>query len=79
MLTLRVDSGDYVAIGDDIIVQVYQSKNSTLTLSIDAPREVSIVRGELHDKQAGRPRSIQQRWENHPPKKDFVKRPARQD
>lgn len=77
MLTLRVESGDYIAIGDNIIVQVYRVNDSTFELSVEAPREVPIVRGELHDRQVGRPRSIQHRWENHPPKRDFINRPAR--
>lgn len=76
MLTLRVNSGDYVAIGDNIFVQVYQVQGSTFALSIDAPKDVPIVRGELHEKTADCPQSIRQRWEHHPPKKGTVKRSA---
>ena len=74
MLTLRVESGDYVAIGDNIFVQVYQVKDSTFALSIDAPKEVPIVRGELHEKTAACPESIRQRWQQHPPRKPSVRR-----
>ncbi len=68
MLSLRITSGDYIAIGDDIVVQVTQAQGSAFNVSIDAPREVPIVRGALHERAAARPDCIQRKWDAHPPK-----------
>ncbi len=50
MLTLGRKPGEYVVIGDDIIVKVIKC-NDGLRLAIDAPKDVSIIRGELYEKQ----------------------------
>ncbi|MGI6226150.1 MAG: carbon storage regulator, partial [Peptococcales bacterium] len=41
--------GEYIVIGDSIIVKVVRSENGDLRLAIDAPKEVSIVRGEIFE------------------------------
>ena len=50
MLTLGRKPGEYVVIGDNIIVKVIKS-NEGLRLAIDAPKDVPIIRGELYEKQ----------------------------
>ena len=47
MLALRLNAGEYVKIGDNIRVSVTKGKNEALTLSIDAPKELEILRGEV--------------------------------
>jgi len=49
MLVLGRKPGEYVMIGSDIKVQVVKAENGNLRLAIDAPREVSIVRGEVYE------------------------------
>lgn len=49
MLVLGRKPGEYVVIGEDIIVKVVKSEDGDLRLAIDAPRDVSIVRGEVHE------------------------------
>ena len=49
MLTLGRDSGEYVVIGGDIVVQVVEVGNQ-LRLAIGAPEELSIERGENYEK-----------------------------
>ena len=49
MLTLGRESGQYVVIGGDIIVQVVEVGNQ-LRLAIDAPRHLTIERGENYEK-----------------------------
>ena len=45
MLSLNLKDGEYLTIGDDIVIQVFTS--STIRLAVQAPREVPIVRGEV--------------------------------
>lgn len=49
MLSLGRKPGEYVVIGDDIVIQVI-SIDGDLRLAIDAPRSVSVVRGEVYEK-----------------------------
>lgn len=51
MLVIGRKPGEYVVINDNIIVRVIKSEDGDLRLAIDAPRVISIVRGELHNKQ----------------------------
>lgn len=54
MLSLGRNPGEYLVIGEDIIIQVV-SMEGDLRLSIDAPRDVSIVRGEVYEKSHDKP------------------------
>ncbi len=47
MLVLTRKVGERIQIGDDIIVVVTKSAGNRVTLGIEAPRDVRIVRGEL--------------------------------
>jgi carbon storage regulator len=47
MLVLGRKPGEYIMIGDNIKVKVVRSENGDLRLAIDAPREVTITRGEV--------------------------------
>jgi carbon storage regulator len=47
MLVLGRKPGEYVMIGGNIMVKVVKSEDGHLRLAIDAPREVTIVRGEI--------------------------------
>ncbi|KMY55504.1 carbon storage regulator [Bacillus sp. FJAT-27231] len=49
MLVLGRKPGEYVVINDNIFVKVVKSEDGNLRLAIDAPREVPIVRGEIHE------------------------------
>jgi len=51
MLVLGRKPGEYVMIGDNIKVKVIKGDNGDLRLAIDAPREVTITRGEVYEKQ----------------------------
>ncbi len=47
MLVLGRKPGEYVVINESITVKVIKSDDGQLRLAIDAPHDVSIVRGEL--------------------------------
>lgn len=49
MLVLGRKPGEYVMINGNIMVKVVKSEDGHLRLAIDAPREVSIVRGEIYE------------------------------
>lgn len=55
MLTLRLKPGEYFVIGSDIAVQVFEKKKNNLEVAVEAPRELSVQRGEIYEQQNGRP------------------------
>lgn len=50
MLSLMMKDGEYLTIGEDIIVQVFPDSRSRVRLAIKAPRDVTILRGDLREK-----------------------------
>ena len=50
MLSIGRKSGQSIVIGEDIRVTVIEV-NGMIRLAVEAPREVSILRGELYDKE----------------------------
>jgi carbon storage regulator len=50
MLVLGRKPGQYVLIGKEIIVKVVKSEEGSLRLAIDAPRDLSILRGEVYER-----------------------------
>ena len=54
MLTLGRKPGEYIVINDNIVVTV-DEEDGIFRLSIDAPREMSIVRGEVYEPDRPRP------------------------
>ena len=66
MLSLQLKSGDYLTIGKDVVVQVFKGSGQEFRVSIKAPREVPIVRGEVLERDGkSRPEGLHDR----PPKK----------
>ena len=57
MLSLQMKSGEYLTIGEDIAVQVFQS-GSSFRVSVKAPREIPILRGEVLERTENRPEGL---------------------
>jgi len=57
MLVLGRKPGEYVMIGDDIMVKVIRSDFGDLRLAIDAPKNTTITRGELYEEQNKSPKT----------------------
>lgn len=55
MLSLRLKSGEYLTIGKDITVQVFQDRGNAIEVAIDAPRELPVLRGKLFEQSEKRP------------------------
>jgi len=51
VLVLGRKPGEYVMIGEDIMVKVVRSDTGDLRLAIDAPKSTTITRGELYENQ----------------------------
>ena len=59
MLFLQLKEGEYVTIGEDIVVQVFPDSGSMTRLAIKAPRELTILRGEVRERSgAKRPEGL---------------------
>lgn len=52
MLALGRKPGEYVMIGEDIMVKVIKVEDG-LRLAIEAPKHLTILRGELYEAQQG--------------------------
>lgn len=49
MLVLGRKPGEYVMIGEEIMVKVVRSSDGDLRLAIEAPKDLHITRGELYE------------------------------
>ena len=49
MLSLNVKDGEYITIGDDVVVQAFRYGTQTQVL-VDAPREKAILRGKVRER-----------------------------
>lgn len=50
MLVLGVRTGEKITINENVIINFIKVRENTLRVSIDAPREVTILRDEVEDK-----------------------------
>ncbi|MBE7718481.1 carbon storage regulator [Lacrimispora indolis] len=57
MLSLGRNPGEYLVINGDIVIQVV-SVDGDLRLAIDAPKDISIVRGEIYEKRHPMPQCL---------------------
>ncbi len=59
MLVLQLRTGEYMTIGDDVVIQVNDVSGDRCKLMIKAPREIPVIRGELLERAgAGRPEGV---------------------
>lgn len=49
MLALTRKIGEKIMIGDDIVLTVFDIKGDSVRLSIEAPKDIKIYRGEIYD------------------------------
>lgn len=50
MLFLQLKSGEYLTIGDDIAIQVFQETGDRIRVAVTAPRDMTILRGEVRER-----------------------------
>ena len=72
MLSLQLRTGEYLTIGDNIVVQLGDASSSQCKLMIDAPREIPVVRGEVLERSgAQRPECVMGPRRQHKPGPDL--------
>lgn len=59
MLFLQLKSGEYLTIGEDIAIQVFQETGDRIRVAVSAPRDLTILRGEVRERNgAQRPNGL---------------------
>lgn len=53
MLCLNLTPGEYMTIGDSVVVQLDRITGDRCKLMVEAPREISILRGEVLERGGG--------------------------
>lgn len=53
MLSLTLATGEYLTIGDQVVIQIDRVAGDHCKLTIQAPREVPVVRGEVLERNGG--------------------------
>ena len=71
MLCLNLNQGEYMTIGEDVVVQLDHISGDRCKLVIHAPREVPILRGEVLERTGGqRPQCVYDSHRYH--KKEII-------
>ena len=47
MLFLQLKPGEYLTIGEDIAIQVFQETGNRIRVGIAAPKDLTVLRGEV--------------------------------
>ena len=50
MLFLQLKSGEYLTIGEDIAIQVFQGGGAYVRVGVNAPKDMTILRGEVRER-----------------------------
>ena len=50
MLKLSLTPGEYITIGEDVVVQLYHMEGGRSYLAVKAPREIPILRGTVAER-----------------------------
>ena len=59
MLFLQLKSGEYLTIGDDIAIQVFQGSGAYVRVGVNAPKNMTVLRGEVRERtRAERPEGL---------------------
>ncbi len=64
MLALTVRAGDYITIGDNVVIQILKV-GDLCRVAIDAPREMAIERAKVHEQNGETPECIQRLREKY--------------
>ncbi|WP_196604856.1 carbon storage regulator CsrA [Pectinatus haikarae] len=49
MLVLTRRPGQYITIGDDIVIHISDVQGANVRMAIDAPKNIKIYRGEIYE------------------------------
>lgn len=66
MLCISMQAGDYFTVGSDTVIQLDRLRGEQVHLTINAPREVPILRGEVLERNGGqRPACVMDKSPRH--------------
>lgn len=71
MLSLQLKSGEYITIGDDIVIQIFEQSGSSFRVAVKAPKELTILRGEVHERSGDRPDGLHKRRPQSPSERKY--------
>jgi len=71
MLSLQLKSGDYFTIGDNITVQVLKRSSSLVRVIVEAPREIPVLRGKVHERTEERPEWLREKPPKSPSERKY--------
>lgn len=71
MLSLQVKSGEYITIGEDIVIQIFEQSGSNFKVSIQAPREIPILRGAVRERAGSRPEGLHDKRPKSPSQRRY--------
>lgn len=54
MLCLQLKEGEYLTIGEDIAVQVFHGPGAQIRVAVKAPKEMTVLRGEVRERGGAR-------------------------
>lgn len=66
MLSLRLKSGEYLAIGENIAVQIFKQTGDSFEVAVKAPREIPVLRGEVFERNSQRPEGLREYRQKSP-------------
>lgn len=70
MLLLNLKFGEYLTIGEDTYIQFFKHSTSSFRAAIHAPRDVTILRGDVYERTGERPEGLHDK----PPKSPSERR-----
>ncbi len=66
MLSLRLKSGEYLTIGENIAVQIFRQTGDSFEVAVKAPREIPVLRGEVFERSGRRPEGLRESRQKSP-------------
>jgi len=74
VLSLNLKSGEYLTIGEDIYIQFFKHSSTAFRASIHAPKNVTILRGEVYERTEARPEGLHEKPYKSPSERRYDKR-----
>jgi len=71
VLSLQLKSGEYLTIGEDIVVQTYEQSGGAFSVAVKAPKEVPILRGDVHERTGERPKGLYRKRPQSPSERRY--------
>ena len=71
MLLLNLKFGEYLMIGEDTYIQFFKHSTSSFKAAIHAPKDVTILRGDVHERTGERPEGLHDKLSKSPSERRY--------